>query len=80
MYEMHGPDRHDLRAVTGFKEPQLEDKQEEMNTRAAAARWKPEAGVWRAKEQSSISADADADFLRLFQGVLTSDTTSCERG
>lgn len=48
-----------------------------MNKRAAAAKWKPEASVWRAKEQSDISADTDADFLRLFQGVLKSDTTSC---
>lgn len=84
---MHGPDRHavgwalsraDLRARYWLnKDPKLKDKQQEMNKRAAAAKWKPEASVWRAKEQSDISADTDADFLRLFQDVLKSDTTSC---
>lgn len=80
---MHGPDRHavgwaDLRARYWLnKDPKLKDKQEEMNKRAAAARWKPEASVWRAKEQSNISADTDADCFRLFQGVLKSDATSC---
>lgn len=84
---MHGPDRHavgwalsraDLRARYWLnKDPKLKDKQQEMNKRAAAVKWKPEASVWRAKEQSDISADTDADFLRLFQGVLKSDTTSC---
>lgn len=71
---MHGPDRHavgwalsraDLRARYWLnKDPKLKDKQQEMNKRAAAAKWKPEASVWRAKEQSNISAESSSASFR----------------